>query len=195
MDADDIRDLSTPISQSKEARRSRKSLEFETFWRSLPKEALLPHRRDFNPARAASLLRSIMLLEVRLEAVPALPIRLVGSALVEAIQCDIKGSDFLEFLSVEQHAEAIETARLMLHRPCGLWQITALHYERGFAQNFEVTAFPVLGEPFPFVIAIALPLEDLVRPISSGDRAMLAGAATEYEFLDIGADLPSSPLR
>jgi hypothetical protein len=180
-------------SQSAGARRSRQSLEFEEFWRSLPKQALLPHRRDFNPARAASLLRSVMLIELRLGGNTSLPVRLVGSAISERIQRDITAHDYLEFLPPELRPGAIETARLMLNHPCGLWQVTPLHYERGLAENYEMTAFPLLGEPVPFLIGVVIPRSELVRPVSPGNRAVLAGTATEFEFLDVGAGIPAWP--
>ena len=96
-------DLNPPTNSTPRtgARRSRQSLEFETMWRALPKERAVPHRRDFNPARAASLLRHIMLVEMRLDAMPSFPVRLVGGAAVEKIQRDLRGHDFLEFMPAE----------------------------------------------------------------------------------------------
>ena len=123
-------------------------------WRALPKERAVPHRRDFNPARAASLLRHIMLVEMRLDAMPSFPVRLVGGAAVEKIQRDLRGHDYLEFMPAEYHSGVIESARLMLDHPCGLWQVTPLHFERGIAQCFEVTAFPLFGDPWPFSLAL-----------------------------------------
>jgi hypothetical protein len=186
-------DLTHNSSAEPATRRSAQSVEFEALWRSLPKRGHVPHRRDFNPARAGSLLRSTMLIEARLDGEASLPIRLVGSAVTERIQRNIEGHDYLAFLSAELRAGAIETARLLLEHPCGLWQITPLHYERGLAQNFEMTAFPLLGDPFPFLIGIALPRSELVRPIPPGDQPMVAGTALEYEFLDIGAGIPAWP--
>jgi hypothetical protein len=193
MNADVKRNPSTQMSSPTGMRRSRQSLEFESFWRNLPKQGAIPQRSDFNPARAGSLLRSVMLLEVRLEADPSFLVRLVGTAVMERIQRDITGQDYLEFLSPEFRSGALETTRLMLHHPCGLWQITPLHYERGLAENFEMTAFPLMGDPAPFLIGIVLPRTELVRPIPPGNKAMLAGTATEFELLDVGAGVPAWP--
>jgi hypothetical protein len=170
--------------------RSRRSLEFESMWRGLPRQGLLPYKRDFKPGGAASLLRYVMLLEVKFEPAPSLPIRLVGTALSERVQRDIKGHDYLEFLDQEYHGGAVASARLMFDRPCGLWQITPLHYERGIAQNVEVTAFPLLDEPHPFILVLTVPREEFVRPLSPGDRAMLVETATEFEFIDVGNGVP-----
>jgi hypothetical protein len=188
-------DLNPPTNSTPRtgARRSRQSLEFETMWRALPKKGATPHRRDFNPARAASLLRHIMLVEMRLDAMPSFPVRLVGGAAVEKIQRDLRGHDFLEFMPAEYHSGVIESAKLMLNRPCGLWQVTPLHFERGIAQCFEVTAFPLLGDPWPLSLALLIPRDEFVRPIAPGDRLMLADTATEFEFLDVGAGVPAWP--
>jgi len=174
-------------------RRSRRSLDFEALWRSLPRQTTLPHRRDFNPARAGSLLRDIMLVEMRLEGQQLFPVRLAGSATVEKIQRDPKGHDYLEFMPPEYHAGLIDTASLMVNRPCGLWQITPLHFERGIAQCFEVTVFPLLGDPSPFALALLAPRDEFIRPIAPGGRLMLAETAREFEFLDIGAGVPVWP--
>lgn len=176
--------------QAVEARRSRQSHAFEEFWRGLPKQGLLPHRRDFNPARAAGLLRHFMLVEVRLDPSATFNIRLVGGAVQERVQRDIKGSDYLQFLPPEYRQGAIETARLMFQQPCGVWQITPFHYERGLAENNEITAFPLLGEGSDLVLGLVLPRSELVRPISAGDQVLRVDTATEYEFLDLGAGTP-----
>lgn len=175
------------------SRRSRQSLEFERFWRSLPKTDLLPHRRDFRPAGAASLLRYVMLLDAHGEPGPAALIRLVGSAIEERIQRDIKGRDYFEFLDPDRHADARASLKLMLDHPCGVWQIVPFHYERGTAQNVEATVFPMLGDAAPFMLALVIPREEFLRPQPAGSRVVLAGGATEYEFLDIGAGVPAWP--
>ena len=162
-------------------------------WCALPKQSMVPHRRDFNPARAASLLRHIMLIEMQLHAPPSFPVRIVGGAAVERIQRDLRGHDYLEFMLAEHHAGVVKSAKLMVDHPCGLWQVTPLHFARGFAQSFEVTAFPLLGEPWPFALALLVPREEFVRPVSPGDRLMLAGTAEEFEFLDVGAGAPGWP--
>jgi hypothetical protein len=188
-------DINSPIDsmQRPGTPRSRQSLEFEAMWRALPKDGAVPHRCDFNPARAAPLLRYIMLIEMRFDETPSFPVRLVGSTVVEKIQRDLRGHDYLEFMPPEYHAGVTESARLMLNHPCGLWQITQLHFERGFAQSFEVTAFPLLGEPSPFCLALLVPRDEFVRPLAPGNRLMLAETAKEFAFLDLGAGAPQWP--
>ena len=173
--------------------RSEQSLAFEDFWRRLPKQGLLPHRRDFNPAKAASLLRHLMLAEVRLLPSPSFKIRLVGGAIQERVQRTITGTDYLEFLPQEYRAGAVETARLMFDRPCGIWQISPFHYERGLAENNEITAFPLVGEGMNLALGLVIARPDFVRPISAGDKVMRVDTATLFEFLDVGAGAPAWP--
>jgi hypothetical protein len=190
MNADPTRIRPTHAGSATGQRRSRQSLEFQTFWENLPKQGLIPHKRDLNIARAAQLLRFVMLTDVHLDEAPSMPIRLVGTGLTERIQRDIKGHDYLEFLETENRAGAVETVKLMTERPCGLWQITPLHYERGVAQNMEVTAFPLLSDTGPLIFAHIVPHDDFIRPRPAGDRAMLAATASEFAFIDVGAGVP-----
>ena len=172
--------------------RSDRSREFEVFWRSLPKDGLVPHRRDVKPARAAVLLRDIVMLEARLGEVPSLRIRLMGSAVQDRIQKNITGQDYLDFRASEYRAGTIEATRRMLRQPCGLWQVMAMHYERGFAQYFELTAFPLLGDDpdVPIIFGLMNPTGGLVRAVSVRGKPILTDTATTYDYIDIGASKP-----
>lgn len=171
--------------------RSTRSHEFETFWRSLPKSGLLPHRRDIRPSRAASLLRDIVMVEARVGDKPSLRVRLIGSAIQERIQADITGADYLDFRPKEIRNLTVEFARTIVSRPCGFWQTMPMHYARGFAQNFELTAFPVIGDDTPLVICLMNPLGGLVEPAKLKDQPVLAESSTALQFIDIGAGKPS----
>lgn len=173
--------------------RSPASQEFESFWKKLPRCGALPGKRDFRPAALGHLLPFVMLAEARLEPAPSLLIRIVGSAIEERIQRDITGQDYFEFLEADRRVAAVQSLRLMLNHPCGLWQIMPYHYVRGIAQKVEGTVFPLLGEPAPYLLGLVIPRDEPVRPISPGPRAMLAGGATSFEFLDVGAGVPPWP--
>jgi hypothetical protein len=173
--------------------RSRRSHAFEEFWRALPRTGSLPRRSDMGIKQAAPFLQHMMLVEARLNDTPSFPIRLTGGAVRDRIQRDIVGHDYLEFLPRQYHAGAIETARLVTGFPCGLWQIMALHFERGFAQNHEVTAFPLetqQGEP-PLLLGLFEPAEGLIAAHPAHGKAMLADTASTFRFIDIGAGEPA----
>ena len=172
--------------------RSDKSREFESFWRGLPKDGFVPHRRDVKPARAAAMLRDIVMLEARFGDNPSLRIRLIGSSVQLRIQSDVTGLDYLDFRPIERRAATIDAVRLMSGQPCGLWQVMAMHYERGFAQYFELTAFPLLGDDAeaPLVLGLMQPTGGLVHAVPVGDKPIMADTATTYDYIDIGAGKP-----
>jgi hypothetical protein len=192
MDSDTAPTDSTAINYPVASLRSDRSREFEIFWRNLPKDGLVPHRRDMKPARAASLLRDIVMLEARFGEKPSLRIRLIGSSMQERIQSNITGLDYLDFRPSEYRAATIDAVRLMSGQPCGVWQVMAMHYERGFAQYFELTAFPLLGDDadVPLILGLMHPTGGLVRAVPVGDKPIMTDIATTYDYIDIGAGKP-----
>jgi hypothetical protein len=180
-----------PVRGRTQSSRSERSQEFETFWRSLPRNGLLPHRRDIKPSRATSLLRDIVMVEARVGEKPSLRLRLIGSAIRERVQADITGADYLDFRPNEYRNRTVEFARTIVSRPCGMWEMLPMHYARGFAQNFEITAFPVVGDETPLLICLMNPLGGLVQPTRLKDQPVLADSSTVLQFIDIGAGKPS----
>jgi hypothetical protein len=173
--------------------RSQESLKFEAFWRSLPADRCIPHQRDFRPERLGALLKFVALIEVNLAPPASFRFRLVGNAIREAVQQDIVGRDYLEFLPRELHAGATESGRLMVEHPCGLWQISPVHYRRGFAQHMEITAFPLRAEPAPKLIGVMIPRDVLLEPQGAKDKPLIYETAATFEFIDIGAGSPGWP--
>ena len=192
MNADATRNIPFNAVLRNDPPRSGQSVAFERYWRSLPKQGLIPHRRDFTPAGMASLLRFVMLLEVSFEPAPSFRIRLVGGALQERIQRDVKGCDYLDFLPPDVREGAVTAVRYMFDHPCGLWQITPLHFERGVAVNVEATVFPMLGEPSPFMLTIGVPRDDHPNPQPSAGKPVLITSAPEYCYLDLGNGVPKA---
>lgn len=177
--------------------RSKNSLEFEALWRGLKKDGgLIPNRREFKPEKAKSLLRDLLLVEARLGDPASLPIRLVGSAAQQRIQHNIVGHDYLDFMPPELHAGAIESGRLMFNHPCGLWQVMTMHYAREYAQNVEITAFPLLADAasVPLLLVLMQPVAGLVSAIQAQGRPILVDTASAFEFIDVGAGSPAWPV-
>src|SRR5215469_723525 len=104
--------------------RSPASLAFEDFWRSLRRDgALMPARSDFNPAQAAPFFHNIILLEAPGDGRNSLKVRVAGQRYQGSVPFTVAGTDHLETLPARYHAAAIVSARLMVEKPCGLWQI------------------------------------------------------------------------
>jgi hypothetical protein len=82
----------------------------------------------------------------------------------------------------------------MLDRPCGLWQIMAAHYRRGFSQYLEVTAFPVAVENGPpQLLCLLVPHGGALSARPPGASVMSVDTAAAFAFLDIGAGVPLWP--
>lgn len=124
--------------------RSGESESFERMWRGLPRNGPLPERHAFRPRSAKAFLPHLLLAEAPSEDNPTLRVRVVGDAIRSQILGDIVGQDFLDFVpEPERKAGVLEIARALFSRPCGVWWVAPVHYERGFSQFWELTAFPL----------------------------------------------------
>lgn len=184
--------LSPPNEEPVAAQRSDGSLEFEALWRALPRQGLVPARSAFNPARTPKLLHKLILVEAPNPQHPGLHFRLAGQALNENVRRNMAGANWLDFLPEAHHAEALESARLICEHPCGIWQLTPVHYERGFSQLIEVTIFP-LGPGTDGIPLMLGSLEFLPtssqKPVNRG-KGLSAETSRVYDFIDIGAGKP-----
>lgn len=172
------------------ATRSALSHEFEAFWRALPRDGAVPHRHAFNPKSASRFLPYVVVMETALDGAGSFYLRLVGSAIEDRIQRKVSGCDYLEFLPDDFRQGAIESARLIAEMPCGLWQITPLHYARGFSQNCELTMFPLRGDGTPLILACLAWRDDLVASAGPHENPLRADTAMAFSFIDIGAGAP-----
>jgi hypothetical protein len=170
--------------------RSTDSLAFQNFWSDLRQGALVPHRNDFSPARAVGFLRHIVLIEA--PEAGALRVRVTGSAIDIQAGKSIAGRSYLEFVPEHLHDGLLRSVRLMLDHPCGLWQVMPIHYEKGIAQQVEVTAFPLLPaeNSAPFLLGLVKFPGRPVKPRDPAGKVMLVETATAYEFIDVGNGLP-----
>jgi hypothetical protein len=174
--------------------RSERSREFERRWRSIPKAATVPTRREFSPRLFAPMLRHIMLLDFSTDGPPWSRIRVVGDGIRESVQSDLTSHDYLEFLAPRFHPGAAASVDLIFRHPCGLWQVMAAHYQRGFSQYLELTAFPIATEVGGGqMLSFLAPLRGHVVPMPPGLSVMSIDTAVTFEFLDIGAGVPAWP--
>lgn len=173
--------------------RSARSLEFEALWRALPRQGLIPPRNAFNPAHAARFLRNLILVEAPSQARRSLRFRLVGDALNASVHRNVTGADYLDFIPPDQHAEALEAARLICEVPCGIWQLNPIVYERGFVQLVEATIFPLGAgaDGIPLMLGNLEFLPGQTKLVNSVDVALNAETSRTFEFIDIGAGVPA----
>ena len=173
--------------------RTELSLAFEAFYRALPMDVggFIPNRSVFRPERAAKFLKHIVLCEA-LDGAGGLRMRLVGSEFQQRIQRDVKGQNYFEYLMPQYRQAAMDSIREIVQRPCGLWQIMPVHYERRYAQHVELTVLPLGPGPdgVNLLLVLTQPMQDLVMPVSTGDKVMAAGTALTYQYIDLGAGVP-----
>jgi hypothetical protein len=172
--------------------RSAESQAFEDFWRSLRSEGFVPKRADFHPSRAVRFLRSIVLLDVPSGPGGAIRIRVSSQTCNQLGGRNLSGENPLDYLPEQFHAGAVESARLMVAHPCGLWQISPVHLLRGYATYLEITIFPLApGEgAAPSLLGHVRHTGGLIPASLSADRGFAFDTATQFEFLNIGAGVP-----
>lgn len=175
--------------------RSKGSVAFEEFWRSLRKDsALVPSRSDFQPAKAARFLHNIVLLEVPDEGRNSLKIRVVGHLYQSAVPHAVAGTDHLDVLPPQYHEGALASVRLMVKKPCGLWQIMPV-YLKGVARLVEFTAFPLSpgDDGIPLILGFLFPLESVGLAPELPKREVTVDTAIQFQFIDVGAGAPDWP--
>ena len=172
--------------------RTELSLAFEDFWRTLPKDSLVPSRAVFRPERAPRFLRHLLLCEALPDGQSCIRMRLVGSEFAARVQRDLKGEDYLQYLPQAYHAAAIDSVRQIVHRPCALWQIMPVNYERGFAHHIELTVFPLGPGPDGkhLMLILTQTILTLVAATPTGDKIMTTDTALTYRYIDLGAGVP-----
>lgn len=172
--------------------RSAKSEAFETMWRGLRSGELVPSRADFRPSMAVRFLSEIVLLDVPRRGEPRLTVRLVGTAVEARLQTDIVGRNYLDYLPADHREAAWRSARLMLDHPCGLWQMSNLHYERGTSHLVEMTAFPLaVAAGADVLIVHSNMIVGVGREPQPGALPMSVDTALTFKFIDVGAGLPA----
>jgi hypothetical protein len=153
---------------------------------------LIPPREAFDSARAKEFLHNIILVEAPSEDRPRLLFRVVGNLVTQRVQREVAGTNYLDYLPKEQHAESLAAARLINGFPCGTWQLSPVVYERGFTQLIEVTIFP-LGpgaDHIPLMLGYLKFLPGRLTAAAS-HRAVSAETSKIYKFIDIGAGVPT----
>jgi len=174
--------------------RSAESRAFEAYWRSLRSwNELVPSRAKFHPAKALRFLRDIVLLEAACEASRQFRIRVAGEGYTELVGHNVSGQNHLDFVPEWLHADAIESGRLMINTPCGLWQISPAHLARGYTRLLEVTAMPLAptDSVTPFFLCHVRQIEGLMPATLPVARGISIDTAVQFEFLDIGAGAPA----
>ncbi len=182
-----------PTAESRRFARSSESHAFETFWRSLRGARHVPRRSDFHPGKAKQLVGDLVLVEAPDTRETFLRIRVMGGRFEELVGRDLTGCDPMDFLPDAYRAGGIESTRLVLESPCGLWQVSPAHLVRGYAVNLETTMFPLApdGDGPSFLLCHVRSFGEPMRATLSTANGLGLDTALAYEFLDVGAGVPA----
>ena len=154
----------------------------------------MPARSDFKPASAVRFLHNIILLEAPAEGRNSLRVRVAGQLYQGAVDYPVAGTDHLDILPAQYHAGALASVRLMVNKPCGLWQIMPIHL-KGVSRLLEFTAFPLApgNDDIPLILGHLFPLGAIAFAPPALKKEISVDTALEFLFIDIGAGQPQWP--
>jgi hypothetical protein len=172
--------------------RSEDSLAFELLWRELPREDKpIPYRDAFRPSQAMRFLRDILISDI-VEPERGPRIRFCGERLHALTGRNLAGDHLFDLLPPEHHAGVHVSAKIMMEQPCGLWQLSPLHLDRGYAVNLESTIFPMWSrDGHPQFLNLLRPLSGIDARSLDTPRGVAIDTATVFQFLDVGYGLPT----
>jgi hypothetical protein len=174
--------------------RTKGSLAFEAAWRALPRNGIVPDRRDLSLHKFKKFMPDMALIDI----LPGMPARsricVVGECIRERLPFPPVGQDYFQFLPVQLRAIAAQRLKAIVSQPCGIWQVLGIHYQRDVFKSIELTGFPLFRENGPpQIMGVILYSQGQVSDIP-GDVAMISlDRATATAFLDIGAGVPVWP--
>jgi len=154
----------------------------------------MPARSDFDPAKAAGFLHNIILLEAPGEGRNSLKVRVAGQLYQGSVPYPVAGTNHLDTLPAQYHAGALASARLMVEKPCGLWQIMPV-CNQNHTLLHEFTAFPLApgSDGIPLILGYFLQLEPLEIASSPLEQVFSVDTAVQFFFIDVGAGQPQWP--
>jgi hypothetical protein len=97
---------------------SAKSAAFVDYWFSLPKQGLIPSRRDFDPCEQGPVLSSYVIHQ--LVSPELIRVHLAGTGVREQYGFETTGRNYLEFVDEWRRKVASRSLFLICEHPCGL---------------------------------------------------------------------------
>lgn len=163
---------------------------FADYWHSLPKDNLIPSRRDFDPGSQAAVLNTFIIHE--LVSPEIIKIRLVGTKHREGFGSDPTGRNYLDFVEPKRRAKASKAIYLVCEQPCGMLVRLVSKTQTGLMYMNETFALPMRDNDgaarLVYYQSNSAPLEEY-RDSSSDKLEVLD--IHDRTFIDIGAGVPS----
>lgn len=173
--------MTTPSPQFQSASCAR----FFDHWRALAGAAMVPTAEAFLDHAPLDLMPYVYIHDLTDQ---GLLVRFMGTGLARRWRHDLTGTLFGEHLDAADRAHLIDTARLVVTRPCAMRQRGRLGSSAGRPVPFEAVAVPLAvapGRP-PRLMIFSQILEDL----SGEEHSRSFDAPGSREWIDLGAGVP-----
>lgn len=185
--------LELPAGDAPSARAQR----FLDYWRSLPKEGLVPRRESFDPAAVVSLLPDLILCRYEFGPPPRVVFSLIGSRHVDRWGRDLTGRDYLAFLPAQDRDAAWQSLRNVVEHPCGTHGFRAEVYRSGKVVLLETLILPLRSRDGAADRCIAYCCEapGFEKPRWDVSAGREFRATSRERYLDIGNGVPGATPR
>lgn len=166
-----------------------KCIEFANYWRSLPKDGLIPSRSAIHPEHIPHLLPNFLMFELVSDSL--IRVRLAGTALVERYGFDPTSSNYLDYVAEDRRTKAAEALWLMQRTPAGMWAMTEQVYDGDKRIHTEAIGFPVkpVSGDYPVLLFQMVKLTG-ANILDARKQPVYRNEVAERRFIDIGAGLP-----
>ncbi len=172
------------------ANRSKLSLGFEHYWRSLQEGTRVPEYARFDPLEIPALIPNLVIIEIGPSPAREMSVRLAGSTTRQNMGINVAGHDAHEFYDEADREYVRASAEALIETPCGVVQRNNVQYEKADNAVTEMTFFPLSGKTGDtfYVVGVA----DWVgyQFDQSSDRPMKVQLSDHYAWIDVGSGIP-----
>jgi len=163
-------------------------------YRAAQNGAPLAHQDALPMRQLAKIMSHLTLLEQ--ESPEQLIYRIAGDTVIERLQFNPTGTNFLDLLPSDQRDEAVAGHQTMLTHPCGFYMVYESEFENGSRAIIETITLPLRktagAEPKLFLSYHAHHSTTGIAEINSG--TVLAINRLKTEYADIGCGEPDEKL-
>ncbi len=117
---------------------------FYDYWLSLPREGILPHRRNFLPEAVPSLLPNMMIYELVSD--DFIKIRLLGTSVEDRFGQNSTGTNYLDLVEYNRRPKASQAFWSQAKKPCGMHTFLEQELKSGRTAYLEAVGLPVLHD-------------------------------------------------
>ncbi len=170
---------------------SKKTHQFYKYWLRMPREKIVPSRKDFFPEDIPHLLPNIAIFE--LISTDNIKLKLAGEEVSLHTGFDRQGSNYLDIVSPYHRQEASKNFWLTHQHPCANYVILEYSSNSGVIKTVEAIGMPVLndqknGNPLLYYCAAMYKINN--SPNNKNIKQVTVTVKKRL-FIDIGAGVPN----